>query len=192
MKKYTEKFSPYLYDFVKKSVDFSEFLSTEIGCNLRWYEPNISAGTLCPLPHHKDTNPSFRIKFIEEDKTWIFHCLGCGSKGTVIDFCMEYYGLDSSAEAVLFICDKLGLKKTDEIVTDSIKDVQKKINLQRKISCANVVASRQCFSLLKKNYAKYNTWVKEAYKTLNKALDVEDISTVESIGFEASKKLQEK
>jgi hypothetical protein len=167
-------------------------LSTEIGCTLRWYEPHISAGTVCPMPDHKDTNPSFRIKFIEEDSLWIFHCLGCNSKGTIIDFCREYYNLNSSAEAVMFICDKFGFKKTDIVVTDGLKDVKKKINIQKKIACSHIVAARQCFSLLKRDYNQHNIWVKEAYKTMNKALDSDDIETIESIGFEASKKLQEK
>jgi len=327
MKKNIERFSPYLYDFVKRKVDLSEFLSNEIGCNLNWYEPRVAAGTICPMPHHSDNNPSFRIKFKEEDSVWIYHCLsgdtrvitwdgvkpikelagttqkiltsrnkwvaapfysfgrqnvseiimsrngqkkiikatpehrwlirrdknrevltkdlkphmrlswafpenkswiiksinenvgkeevfcavvedthcfaledniltgnclGCGAKGTIIDFFMEYYGISSSAEAVLAICDKFGFKQSDISVTDSLKDVKKKVNLQRKINCAHVVASRQCFALLKKDYAKYNKWVAEAYKTMNKALDAEDLSEIESIGFEASNKMQEK
>lgn len=191
MTKNIEQFSPHLYDFVKRKVDLSEFLSNEIGCSLRWYEPKIAAGTICPLPSHKDNNPSFRIKFIEEDNIWIWHCLGCNAHGTIIDFCMEYYGLNSSAEAVLFICDKFKFKKSD-IATDSLKDVKKRVNLQKKIACAHVVASRQCFHLLKKDYNKYNKWVKEAYKTMNRALDNEDIEAVEGIGFEASKKMGEK
>ena len=191
MKNQTEKISPYLYDYIKKKVDLSEFLSTEIGCNLRWYEPKISAGTICPMPNHKDNNPSFRIKFIEEDNVWIYNCLGCSSHGTIIDFCMEYYGLNSSAEAALFICNKFGFKKTDAVVTDGLKDVKTRVNLQKKINCANIVASRQCFSLLKKDYHKHNKWVKDAYKIINKALDEEDLSAIESIGFEASNKIQE-
>jgi hypothetical protein len=192
MTKQLEKFSPYLYDYIKRKVDLSEFLSNEIGCNLKWYEPRISAGTACPLPHHKDSKPSFRIKYIEESQVWIWHCLGCSCHGTVIDFFMEYYGLSSAAEAALFICDKFGFKKTDGVVIDSLKDVKTRVNLQKKINCTHVVASRQCFALLKKDYVKYNKWVAESYKTMNKALDSEDLGVIESIGFEASKKMGEK
>jgi DNA primase len=191
MKKINEQFSPYLYDYVKRKIDFSEFLSTEIGCNLRWYEPKVSAGTFCPMPNHKDKNASFRLKYMENSGVWIFNCFGCGSKGTIIDFCMDYYGISSSVEAVLFLCNKFGLKKSDISIADSLKDVKKRANLQRKINCAHVVASRQCFSLLQKNYVRHNAWVKEAYKTMNKALDAEDIGIIEGIGFEASEKMQE-
>lgn len=191
MTKQTETFSPYLYDYVKQKIDLSEFLSTEIGCSLRWNEPKISASTFCPLPSHSDKNPSLHIKFIEESGIWVFQCFGCGSKGTIIDFCMDYYGLSSSAESVLFICNKFGLKKSDAVVTDNLKDVKKRVNLQKKINCANIIVSRQCFSLLKKDYVRYNKWVKEAYKMMNKCLDNEDLNTIESIGFEASKKIEE-
>lgn len=190
-KKNTEKLSPYIYGFVKKKVDLSSFLETEIGCKLQWYEPKVTAGTVCPMPSHSDTKPSFRIKYFEDSGVWAFNCLGCGSKGTIIDFCMEYYGFNSPAEAVLFICDKFGFKKDGNFVIDGLKDVKKKINLQKKIACAHVVAARQCLSLLKKDYIKYNEWVAKSYKKMNKALDEEDIETVESIGFEASGKIQE-
>ena len=87
------KASKHLYDVVKKKVDLAEFLETEIGCKLSWYERGISAGTICPMPQHKDSKPSFRIKYVDESSMWIFHCLGCGAKGTIIDFCREYYSL---------------------------------------------------------------------------------------------------
>ena len=75
----------YLYDFIKKKVDLAEFLETEVGCTLKWFEVGVAAGTICPMPHHQDNKPSFRLKFIEEEEIWIYHCLGCGSKGTIID-----------------------------------------------------------------------------------------------------------
>jgi len=187
-----EQMSPYIYDFIKKKVDLSEYLSIEAGCQLRWYEPKISAGTVCPMPHHKDSNPSFRIKYIEDSGFWIFHCLGCGSKGNIINFCMEFYGLNSYAEAALFLCNKFGFKQTDINITDCLKDVKQRVNLQKKINCAHVVAARQCFTLLKKDYAKYNIWVGDSYKAMNKALDEEDLDAIESIGYEASSKIMEK
>jgi len=186
-----ETFSPYLFDFIKKKVDLSNFLETEAGCHLRWYEAGKAAGTICPLPSHNDTKPSFRILKADND-VWIWHCLGCGAKGTIIDFCMDYYGLNSAAEAVLFLCNKFGFKKDSELVTDSLKDVKKKINLQKKMDCIHVVSSRQCHALLRKNFNQYSRWVAKAYHRMNEALEKDDIETIESIGFEASSKMQEK
>jgi len=182
--------SVYLYDFIKKKVDLAEFLETEAGCTLKWFEPDVAAGTVCPMPHHKDTKPSFRIKKMEEDGVWIFHCLGCSSKGTIIDFSMEYYGLSSASEAVWFICRKFGFKKDVELVAESLKDVKKKINSQRKLECAHIVSANQCRTLLRRDYEANSKWVASAYVSMNKALDAEDISAIEEIGFEASSKMR--
>ena len=186
------KVSPSLFAYVKRQINLADFLSTEIGCTLYWYDQNVSAGTLCPMPDHKDRKPSFRIKYLEDDKVWIYNCLGCGSKGTIIDFCHDFYGLNNVVESVLFICDKFGLGKTDDFIMEGIKDAEVTVNLQKKINCSNIVASRQCFSLLKKDYSRYNIWVRDAYRKLNKALDAENIDLIESIGYEASIKLKEK
>ena len=180
----------YLYDFIKKKVDLAEFLETEAGCTLKWFEVGVAAGTICPMPHHQDNKPSFRLKFIEEEEIWIYHCLGCGSKGTIIDFCMEYYGLNNSSEAIWFICKKFGFKKDVELVAESLKDVKKKINSQRKLECAHVVSANQCRSLLRRDYGAHSKWVAASYRRMNKALDDEDISTIEEVGFEASSKMR--
>jgi hypothetical protein len=105
---------------------------------------------------------------------------------------MEYYGLNSPAEAVMFICKKFGFKNTDDMITEGLKDVKKKVNLQKKAECTHIIASSQCRTLLRKNYDKYSKWVAEAYQKMNKALDSDDIETIESVGFEASNKMGEK
>ena len=79
-KRKPKKQSNYLYDFIKKKIDLAEFLEAEAGCTLEWLEENVSARTICPMPHHKEAKPSFRIKLIEEDDVWIYHCFGCGAK----------------------------------------------------------------------------------------------------------------
>lgn len=191
-KKNIERIPPHLYSFIKQKIDLSDFLSNELGLRLTWCEPKTSAKTNCPMPHHQDKNASFHVKFLEEDKMWVYNCFGCGAHGNIINFFMDYYGIFYYSDAALAICDKFSIKHSDVLVTDSIKDVKKKVNLQRKINCAHVVSSRQCFTLLKKDYTKYNKWVAEAYRTMNKALDDEDLSIIESIGFEARDKIQEK
>lgn len=46
--------------------------------------------TLCPF--HPDKNPSLCIS-PKENGIWLWHCFGCGSKGTVIDFVMKMENL---------------------------------------------------------------------------------------------------
>lgn len=180
--------SQFLFELIKKSVDLSEFLETEIGCKLKWYEPNVSAGTVCPI--HKDTKPSFRIKKMENG-VWILHCLGCGVKGTIIDFCMEYYDLNFS-DAILFLCKKYGFKESKDAVMTCLKDVKKKSNMQKKMEYTHIVTSNQCRMLLRKNYAEHSKWVGEMYRKMNDALENENVNVIEQIGFEASRKIQQK
>ena len=181
-----------VYDYVKRKVNLADFLSNELGCKIHWSQEGVSGKCICPLPNHKDSKPSFSIKFMEGDNVWVYYCLGCNSKGTIIDFCMQYYNLKNAALAVIFICDKLGLDKSDALDIHILKESKNKANLQKKIDCAHVIASRQCFSLLKKDYIKYNKWVAGAYRKMNDALCNEDLSIIEQVGFEASSKIQGK
>jgi len=187
MAELTNKTPLYLYEFIKKKVDLSEFLETEISCTLNWFEPGISAGTPCPL--HKETQASFRLKYIEEDNIWIYNCFGCGASGTIIDFFMEYYSLANSAEAVIAICKKFGFKDSKELAISSLMNIKKRASFQKKIEFIHIVSSNQCRMLLKKDFNRYNKWVADAYKEMNKALIVEDLETVERIGSEASSKM---
>jgi DNA primase len=182
--------SQILVELIKKKIDLSDFMETEAGCRLKWYETGVSAGTLCPMPSHRDSKPSFRIKLMDSG-IWIFHCLGCGVKGTIIDFCMEYFGMNFS-DTVLFLCKKYGFKESKDLVTASLKDIKKKSNLQKKMEYTHIVTSNQCRTLLRKNYDRYSKWVGASYRKMNEALDKEDVKVIEAIGNEASKKMQEK
>jgi len=329
--KFNGKLTAQHFEYVKRNVDLSEFLETEIGVVLRWSEPNISANCICPL--HGDTDPSFYVTLMEEDGIWVYHCLagdtkiitwdgivpireisgttqkilttegkwveapffnfgrqkvseitltrnrqkkvvkatsehrwfvknghskiekqtkelekgmrlawvfpknnkkwikrgwvvdsieidvgteevycaivdkthsfaledniltgncfGCEAKGTIIDLVQAYYSIETAGEAVVWILNKFGWANNEDLIINSLKDVPKKINIQKKIECANIVTSNQCRLLLRKNYAKYNKWVGDAYKRMNKALDEGDIDTIESMGYELSTKLGE-
>lgn len=179
-----------LVDLIKKKVDLSDFLEVEAGCRLKWCETNVSAVTLCPMPSHRDTKPSFRIKLMDSG-VWVFNCWGCGVKGTIIDFCMEYYGMNFP-DAVLFLQKKFGFENSSALITASLKDIRKKSNMQKKMEYTHIVTSNQCRTLLRKNYEKYSKWVASAYRQMNDALAKEDVKVIEAIGFEASKKTQEK
>lgn len=194
MKQERENFSPYLFDFIKKKIDLSSFLEDEIGCHLIWNEPDVSAKTMCPMPSHREKKSSFHINKADNG-VWIYHCFGCSVKGTIIDFCMEYYGLDL-VDSVLFICKKFGINKNSGLASDSLEDVKKKVNLIKKMNCEHVVSSRQCHALLRKDFAKHSKWVADAYHKMNAALEKdneekESLDIIMSVGFEASSKIQE-
>ena len=188
--KFNGNITAYHFEYVKKNVDLPEFMETEIGSSLRWSEPNISAKSVCPL--HGDTDPSFSMTFKEEDGIWIYQCFGCGAKGTIIDLVQEYQSLPSATAAVAWIFNKFGWADNEDLIIDSIKGIQKKINISKKMECAHVVTSNQCRMLLRKNYGKYSKWVAETYRRMNRALDEGDIDFLESMGYELSNRLGEK
>ena len=183
--------SSYLLDIIKKKVDLAEFLETEVGCTLEWTRENREAKLICPMPGHDEGKPSFHVSLTDDDETWIYHCFGCGAKGTIIDFCMQYYDIGNLSEAILFVCKKFGFKNDARLIAESIKDVKKKMDLNRKLECAHVVSANQCRYLLRKDYEKHSKWVSQAYRKMNKALSAEDIEAVESVGFEASARMRE-
>lgn len=179
-----------LINYIIKNVSLVNFLETEIGCRLKWTEFDSSAVTICPMPNHKDKKPSFRLN-LSENGVWIYYCFGCRCKGNIIHFCMDYYNL-SKKDSINFICEKFKIKDFDNTATKEMAEGANKAGLKKKAECANINTSNQCFDLLRKDYKKYNVWVAESYKRMNKALDELDVETIESIGYEASIKMQEK
>ncbi len=184
------KYSARLVKYINRKVNLAEFLETEIGCSLNWLESDISASTVCPMPNHKENKPSFRLT-LNDNGVWMYHCFGCECSGTIIPFCMAYYGF-SRDDAIEFICKKFEIKDSDELATKDLTEGENKISLKRRAEFANISSSSQCRDLLKKDYNRYNIWVAESYRKLNNALDELDVDTIESVGYEASKKIQEK
>ena len=190
MNKYNGHISSHLFEIVKTKIDFGDFLESNVGCNLQWLEENKKARTYCPMPHHNDQHPSFNI-CLTDDGVWIYHCLGCGSGGTIIDFCLDYYGHKSVWEALIFLCKKYKFEDTQELVIQCLKDAKKKISLRKKIDFAHIVTANQCRMLLVKDYKRHSKWVAAAYRRMNKALDEEDIELIDSVGYEAHKRMTE-
>lgn len=180
--------SPFTVDYVKKHVDLSEFMEVHAGCQLKWTIKGESAKTICPMPYHKDSKPSFYIN-VTSDNVWLYNCFGCGSSGTIIDFCMDFYGLDNYAESVSFICNKFGFKANKEIAVSALKNVAKKVDFNKRMEYTHIITANQCRMLLRKNYDEHFKWVGDAYRTLNKALNDSDIETIEKINSEAFKRM---
>lgn len=180
----------YLVDHLVKTISLPDFIEAETDQILKWSKPEFSAKCHCPMPDHHDKNASFHVTKMEES-TWIFHCFGCGKKGTIIHFCVDYFGLRNKLEAILFLCKKFDIKNKEDIIIAGIKNISKKVDVQRKMESANIVTSNQCRMLLRKNFDLHKKWVWNAYKQLNTALEEENEELIEKIGYEASKRMRE-
>lgn len=185
----TQENLKYLRDHLIKTCDLPEFIETESGINLKWNRDGEGALCECPMPDHYETKPSFRINKI--DDVWVYHCFGCQRKGTIIHFCLDFFGLRNQDEAVNYLCKYYNVKDIDDIALEGMKNISKKINNERQLENENILVSNQCRMLLRKNFEEHKSWVSKAYKTLNIALleqDYQKISKISSEAFQRMKK----
>jgi len=180
----------YLTEYLVKSTDLPEFIETEASVTLRWGRGGVSAVCECPMPDHSESKPSFHINLLHND-VWVFHCFGCQAKGTIIQFCREYFGLRNNTESIHYLCKYYKIKNVEDLVVEGIKNVSKRVDLERQIENANILSSNQCRMLLRKDFKTHSKWVANAYKRLNKALDDQNYELVENIGYEASKRMRQ-
>jgi DNA primase len=180
-----------LTDYLVKTIDLCDFIENETGQALKWSGSSNRAKCHCPMPDHHDTNASFHIKKLDDGGA-IFHCFGCGRKGTIIHFCLDYFCLRNKLEAIAYLCNRFDIKDKEDLILSSYKNIKKTINMERKMENANLVASNICRILLRKDFLKHKSWVADTYKKLNVALEEEDYETVENLGYEASKRINYK
>ena len=70
------------FDTIKETLQIAQVLA------FYGVEVKRTNKALCPL--HNEKTPSFTV--YPHSNTW--HCFGCGAGGSVIDFVMDYFGLD--------------------------------------------------------------------------------------------------
>lgn len=174
----------YLVDHLTKTINLPDFIEREADVTLKWRKSNSSAACHCPMPNHNDRNASFHVSQMPNG-VWIYHCFGCGSKGHIVHFCIDYFGLRNKLESILFLCKKLNIKDKEDLILQGIKNVSKRVDLQRKMENLNIIVSNQCRLLLRKDFKLHKDWVSGTYEKLNTSLENEDYETIENIGYEA-------
>jgi hypothetical protein len=186
------KTTEYLFNYIKENISLADLIEVHVGENLNWREPDYKASLICPMPHHKDSKPSFHIRRSEDnEKVWVYNCFGCGSSGSIIDFCIDYYELGSPIEAVNMICEKYELKDQKDIVIQGIKSLKKTLNVKEKLENQNIIISSNCRILLKEDYNNNKDFVSNSYLSLNKSLEEEDLDLMQSVSDDVFEKLKE-
>jgi hypothetical protein len=182
----------HLFNYIKENISLPDLIEVHVGEDLRWREHDEKATMICPMPHHNDSKPSFHIKrSIGNEKVWTYTCYGCGSSGSIIDFCMDYYDLKTPFDAVKLICEKYELKDQTDIVVQGIKNLKKTLNVKEKIENQNIIISNNCRILLKEDYNENKDFVAASYKGLNKALDEDNMDKMQEISDQVFDKLKE-
>jgi len=177
----------YLYDAAKK-LNLVTFIEQNAGVSFahagdRWT-------CLCPMPHHKDSKPSFGVRQ-DPDGVWVFNCFGCHSKGTIIDFCKDYYSLSHPAEALILVAGKAGIEVDSDLIAKAVRDARVTVDENKRLECAHLVAASSCRRLLRAKGMSQSQWVAEAYWRMNGMLDRGDIAGVERVGNEAIARMME-
>jgi hypothetical protein len=182
----------YIVNHFAKNVSLPDFIEKEIpDAKIKWSRDMDSGLGNCPFDDHSDRNASFRVGVVG-DGVGVFNCFGCGKHGTIVDFCKEYFGLKDYREAVVFLCKKYNIQNTEDLIVQGITSLSKRVDMQRICENENIRVSNLCRMLLRKAFDKNKVWVSKAYKSLNEAMDKEDIDAITTIGEKASKKLMEK
>lgn len=184
----------YRIHFINQDLDERFFLVEEHkerfkNCKKSWIRKSWSVSSIEDLNEEEevfcaivDDTHSFTL----EDNILTGNCFGCNKKGNIIHFCMDYFGLRNKYESILFLCKKYKIENKEDIILSGLKNITKRVDMQRKIESANIVTSNQCRILLRKDFDKHKAWVFDAYKKINIALENEDYETIENVGYEAS------
>jgi hypothetical protein len=179
-------YNMYLLDAVKK-LDLKNFMEREAGVSFE----KAGQSWKCPCPLHRESQPSFALK-MEPNGVWIYHCFGCEAKGTIIDFCMEFFNETNPWKAALLAAEKDGLKLDESVVIKAMQNSTVQDNRLKDVMISHFVTSFVCLKLLRvcNGDEKTMSWVARAYASMNKILDDETArrESFETIGAEATRR----
>ncbi|MBN2383998.1 DNA primase [bacterium] len=103
---------------IKERADIVQLLSPYV--TLRKAGKNYMA----PCPFHQETKPSFTVNPVMQ----YYYCFGCGAKGNIFSFFMQYNNL-SFPEAVRFVAERVGVVIPEQSVKE--KQVERKEKEER-------------------------------------------------------------
>lgn len=154
---------------VVAEVDLPSYIELEAGVDMISVSGEEGKKCLCPL--HGDTDPSFSL--LLHDDGWGYNCFGCGAKGTVVEFFMDYHGIETVGEALEAICEHFELKDESELVKRAVESLGKnEFNDKKRLAMIHEMASHHCRLLLKSkgddpDVAK---WVRSSYAQMNRSI----------------------
>jgi len=174
----------YIYDLVKK-INLAEFIERE--AQVRFSRRGGRWTCRCPMPHHRDSAPSFGVTRLPDD-IWLFNCFGCGSGGTIVDFCKAFWSLEYSDDVLALIADKMDLGSTEDIIKNAIKNIKVSVDEQKNLEVQHVSASDCCREVLRRYPGREDlmSWVATKYQAMNKWLDEGNLQEIRMACSEAN------
>jgi hypothetical protein len=177
-----------LYELVKK-IDMVEFVTRETG--RKPVDAGRSWKMVCPMPSHKDTDPSLHI--YKASGNWFYRCYGCGSKGTIVDFCVEYKSFDHPYDALVYIVERNGIRNDADFMVKAVKDAKVECDRRARLESSHFLAASNCRALLRLYNGEETvvSWVGSAYRKMNSMLDSGDRMGIEGVSEEACRIISE-
>jgi len=168
--------------------NLAQYLESELGLSINWssYESGM-----CVCPLHGDTQPSFSISQV--DGVWLFNCFGCHESGTIIEFFLRYYQLDSIKTAMELICERFDISESLDTIRESMCAIGGRFDLKKRTTSAHIVTANKCRIMLggdptnKGNISR----IVEVYGEMNQALVENDFTRIEEIAEEISCAIRE-
>jgi hypothetical protein len=183
--------SKFICDELKKK-NLVEFIGREAGVSFT--KIGNAWRCLCPMPFHKDSKPSFFVYCGDDINTgsWSFHCFGCQSNGSIIDFCMMFKGMDKVADAIDYLMKSFGIESNYDLVVQAVQDIGISVNKKKKTDSEHYLASCMCRRLVRahSDSDKIKNWVNKAYMSMNSMLRDDDYKNIEVIADKASRLFQ--
>ena len=171
-----------LFDLVKR-INLVHFITSATGADAE--EGNTSWKMVCPMPFHNDNDPSFHI--YHGTGHWFYKCYGCDSRGSIIDFCLDFFSMETPEEALLYILEHHGIEGGADFMEKAIKEAKVNVNSRTKMECAHFVASSTCHRLLRMHPSSQDirSWIAKAYMGMNRMLEEGDTSGIEKMSESA-------
>ena len=137
------------------------------------------------MPTHKDTDPSLHI--YRQAGNWFYRCYGCGSRGTIVDFCVDFRSFPHPNDALLHILERHGIKNDADFMLKAVKEAKVECDNRARLESSHFVAASNCRRLLRRynGDAAVQSWVAESYRGMNTMLSEGDIRGIEGVSDRA-------
>ena len=148
--------------------------------------------SLCPMPHHNDTAPSFFV-WKDSNDIWFFKCFGCGSHGTILDFWLSYASSESLTAAIVEICERIG-GDSDELILQHITTLKKSFNEELQLEHEHIRTASRCCELWRQfsEDQELSEWIEDLYRRMNKMLAASDRSSLRQVYLDVLEKYRKK
>lgn len=162
-----------LYDYLKHEINLVDFISKEAGVSFR----RKGSRYWCTCPIHNEKTPSFVCN--QKKNVWTYKCFGCGTGGTIIDFCMAFFSTSAGDDVLLLLADKLGLDKNAGWLSHAIHETKAEADKIHKIEFVHFTAcTRFRKALVKYKNKRLAEFVGQQYKKMNEIMTGIDESNI--------------